>query len=125
MKHFYCILSAFIISIGTGFSQNRYTDLVERMSFYSIDSYRAAVNDLKQKFSGTYHPGDKWEKALEELEQNRKAYTDGLQQQDAKIEKKVVRLLDCLDAALLANPLLEGKKVVAIKRELGKMTEKL
>lgn len=120
MKHFYCILSAFIIGIGTGFSQNRYTDLVERMNFYSTDSYRAAVNDLKKKFPDTYHPGDKWEKALGELEQNRKAYTDGLQQQDAKIEKKVVRLLDCLDAALLANPLLKGKKVVAIKRELGK-----
>ena len=94
------------------------------MNFYSTDSYRAAVNDLKKKFPDTYHPGDKWEKALGELEQNRKAYTDGLQQQDAKIEKKVVRLLDCLDAALLANPLLEGKKVVAIKRELGKNDRK-
>ena len=40
MKHFYCILSAFIIGIGTGFSQNCYTDLVERMSFYYIGTCR-------------------------------------------------------------------------------------
>lgn len=119
MKKFYCLLSLCLLGLTPLAAQTSHEDLIERMGFYSAESYKAAVENLERKYAGQYNPGKEWKKALDDLEQNRAAYAEALRRNDRKAEKKVLSLLKELDATLLANPLLEGKRVVAIKRALG------
>lgn len=74
-------------------AQNSYSDLIERVSFYTEDSYTSAIEDLQKKYPQEYRPGTKWRDALSELEQYRKEYVEGLRKEDPKIKKKVVNLL--------------------------------
>lgn len=124
MKYFYCFLLVSFMGLEIVMAQNSYSDLIERVSFYTEDSYTSAIEDLQKKYPQEYRPGTKWRDALSELEQYRKEYVEGLRKEDPKIKKKVVNLLRHLDAALLINPLLNEKKIVAIKRNLGENSRK-
>jgi len=110
MKPLYCFLLVSFICWETVISQNSYQDLIERMSYYTVDSYTSAVDDLQRRFPQEYKPGTKWKEALSELEQFRDEYVEGLRREDLKVKKKVENILCHLDAALLANPLLNEKK---------------
>lgn len=93
--------------------------LIDRLNHYSGKSYKSAVNDLKKKYPDTYNPENNWSKALEDLENNKKSLIRELKTGNSKAVKQAVNLLKQLDAALLANPLLINKNIVAIRRVLG------
>lgn len=103
----------------TATAQDNRQSLVDRLNYYSAGTYKSAVRDLQKKFPNRYQPDKNWEQAVGELEANRVQLLEGLRNKDAKAEKKAEKLLKQLDASLLANPLLEGKKLVAIRRVLG------
>ena len=93
--------------------------LESRLNFYKPEKYRAAIRQLQNKYKENYEPGKSWEKALTELENNRASLLEGIRKGDKKTIRQAEELLGQLDAALLANPLIRGKQVLAIRRELG------
>lgn len=111
---FICLFCCFHIS-----AQYVNQGLIDRLNHYSGKSYKSAVNDLKKKYPDTYNPGNNWSKALEDLENNKKSLIRELKTGNSKAAKQAANLLKQLDAALLANPLLINKNIVAIRRVLG------
>lgn len=93
--------------------------LESRLNFYKPEKYRSAIHHLQNKYKSTYQPGKAWEKALVELENNRTPLLEGIRKGDKKTIRQAEGLLEILDAALLANPLIRGKQILAIRRELG------
>lgn len=100
-------------------AQDSWQSLINRLTYYSPEKYKSAVNNLKKKYPDSYRPDAGWEKAVSELETNKETLISGLKAKDTKAEKQATKLLQQLDAALLANPLLADKQVVAIRRTLG------
>lgn len=118
------ILLSMSLCLGLGYipsilAQDAWQDLVHRLTYYSPQSYKSAILDLQKQFPKTYQADADWEKTIQELEANRQALIEGLNKQDKKAEKQAIQLLKKLDKNLLANPLLVGKKMVAIQRHLG------
>lgn len=121
MKRF---IAALVITTGLFGSprisaQDSWQGLINRINYYSPEKYKSAIENLKKSYPDTYHPEKDWEKTLEELKTNKENLISGLKAKDPKAEKQAQKLLKQLDASLLANPLLAGKQVVAIKRTLG------
>ncbi len=90
-----------------------------RLNSYKPEKYRAAIRNLQDKYKAAYQPGKSWEKAVAELENNRTSLLEGIRKGDKKTINRAEELLNQLDAALLANPLIRDKQVLAIRRELG------
>lgn len=105
-------------------AQDSWQSLINRLNYYSPEKYKSAVDNLKKKYPDTYRPDAAWEKALTELSTNKETLINGLKAKDTKAEKQTLKLLQQLDAALLANPLLADKQVVAIRRTLGNKARK-
>ena len=105
-------------------AQDSWQSLINRLTYYSPEKYKSAVNNLKKKYPDSYRPDAGWEKAVSELETNKETLISGLKAKDTKAEKQATKLLQQLDAALLANPLLADKQVVAIRRTLGDKARK-
>ena len=101
------------------YAEDSRQSLINRINYYTPDTYKSAIDNLKKQYPDTYRPGTDWEKALEELQAEKEKLIGGLKEKDAKAEKQAGKLLKRLDAALLANPLLADKQVVAIRRTLG------
>ena len=100
-------------------AQDSWQSLINRLTYYSPEKYKLATDNLKKKYPDSYRPDKDFEKALEELKADKETLINGLKAKDPKAEKQAQKLLQQLDAALLANPLLAGKQVVAIRRTLG------
>ena len=100
-------------------AQDSWQSLINRLTYYSPEKYKLATDNLKKKYPDSYRPDKDFEKALEELKADKETLIKGLKAKDPKAEKQAQKLLQQLDAALLANPLLAGKQVVAIRRTLG------
>lgn len=108
------LCSPFLLS-----AQDSWQSLINRLTYYSPEKYKSAIDNLKKKYPDSYHPDKDWEKALSELKTDKETLISGLKAKDPKAEKQAKKLLKQLDAALLANPLLADKQVVAIRRTLG------
>lgn len=117
MKHLSLSIYLLILSGITSpiFSQG----LEYRLHFYKTDKFRAAVHSLQQAHSTDYQPPKDWEEALKELENNRTSLIDGIKKGDKKTIRQAEKIIDILDATLLANPLIKGKQITAIRRILG------
>lgn len=113
------LLAAIHIGAASLFAQSPGESLVNRLNYYSPEKYKAAVGNLQKKYPDSYRPKADWEKAVSELETQKQTIIQGLKANDKKAIKQASHLLEQLDAALLANPLLADKKVVAIRRTLG------
>lgn len=48
MKYFYCFLLVSFMGLEIVMAQNSYSDLIERVSFYTEDSYTSAIEDLQK-----------------------------------------------------------------------------
>lgn len=122
MKRFitsFTLLLVTFVFVATLSAQDSWQSLINRLNYYSPATYKQAVGNLQKQFPGTYAPDANWEKALSELESSREILIGQLKAKDAKAEKQARKLLKELDAALLANPLLAEKQIVAIRRTLG------
>ena len=93
--------------------------LESRLNAYQPEKYKAAIRHLQTKYKEAYQPGTSWEKAIAELDSNRASLLEGIRKGDKKAIRQAEELLGQLDAALLANPLIRDKQVLAIRRELG------
>ena len=105
-------------------AQDSWQSLIDRLTYYSPEKYKSAIDHLKKKYPDSYRPDKNWEKAFEELKTDKETLINGLKAKDPKAEKQAQKLLKQLDAALLANPLLADKQVVAIRRTLGEKARK-
>ena len=112
-------LFLFIFLMNVFVSSASSSDLIERLSFYQPESYRAAIHALQKSHKSAYKPHADWEKAVTELQNNREQLVAGIQRGDKKAIKQAEELLALLDASLLQNPLIQGKQVLAIRRNLG------
>lgn len=114
---FFCLVG--ILSVTRLYADTDNQDLINRLTFYTPSQYRMSVNELKKSFPDTYKPSAKWEEALSELEKNKPELITAIKNGDKKAVQTATKLLSVLDAALLENPLIKDKKVVAVRRELG------
>ena len=91
------LCSPFLLS-----AQDSWQSLINRLTYYSPEKYKSAIDNLKKKYPDSYHPDKDWEKALSELKTDKETLISGLKAKDPKAEKQAKKLLKQLDAALLA-----------------------
>ena len=109
-----CLLAT---AVTTSFAAVRGLDM--RLQHYQPKKFEAAVSSLQTQYKSDFQPGTEWEKVLQELEANRSQLIEGIRKGDKKAIRQAENILHELDATLLANPLIRGKQVVAIRRTLG------
>ena len=90
------LCSPFLLS-----AQDSWQSLINRLTYYSPEKYKSAIDNLKKKYPDSYHPDKDWEKALSELKTDKETLISGLKAKDPKAEKQAKKLLKQLDAALL------------------------
>lgn len=74
-------------------AQDSWQSLINRLTYYSPEKYKSAVNNLKKKYPDSYRPDTGWEKAVSELETNKETLISGLKAKDTKAEKQATKLL--------------------------------
>lgn len=97
------------------FGQDRNKDLADRINGIDPVAYRMAVEDMSGLSKGFKAPSG-WEDALVEITAGKEKLVEAVGNGDKNAVAKAGKLLDVLDRTLLANPLLEGKQVLAIRR---------
>lgn len=112
-------LFVYLLLLGSFTSSALAQELELRLKHYQPDKFRAAVRSLQQTHKDAYQPARNWEEAVRELETNRAALLEGIRKGDKKAVRQAENILHTLDATLLANPLVKGKRIVAIRRVLG------
>lgn len=118
MKHTALLL--YLLFVG-GFTSSVFSQGLEhRLKFYQSDKFCAAVRSLQQANPTVYHPVKGWEEAIKELESGRASLIAGVRKGDKKTIRQAERIMAILDGTLLANPLIKGKNVTAIRRTLDK-----
>ena len=56
------LCSPFLLS-----AQDSWQSLINRLTYYSPEKYKSAIDNLKKKYPDSYRPDKDWEKALNEL----------------------------------------------------------
>lgn len=100
-------------------AQNRDVDLINRLGFYSAGQCRMSVEQLKKDFPKTYSAPQGWETTLEQLDQNRAVIIRRIQSGEKQALNDAEKLLESLDALFKENPLIKGKRIVGVRRQLG------
>ncbi len=120
MKHvFYSIVSLLMLVAVAVRGQDRNADLIERLEAVDSAAYRMAVEDMGKLSKGTFKAPTDWQKALNELLEKREQLVQGLRNGEKGAASKAENLLSQLDQTLLANPLLQGKQVLYIRRHFA------
>ncbi|WP_274949772.1 SUMF1/EgtB/PvdO family nonheme iron enzyme [Bacteroides cutis] len=117
MRHF--CLFIYLLLLGSITSSVFSQGLEYRLKFYQPEKFRATVRSLQQTHKFAYQPAKGWEEAIKALEDNRVSLIEGITKGDKKAIRQAEEILNTLDATLLANPLIKGKQIVAIRRILG------
>ena len=117
MKRINLIVCLLATGIMTSFAAAQGLDM--RLQHYQAKKFQAAVRSLQTRYKADFQPGTDWEKALQELEENRSRLIEGIRKGDKKAIRQAEDILRELDATLLANPLIRDKQVVAVRRTLG------
>lgn len=117
MKRINLIVCLLATGITTSFATVRGLDM--RLQHYQPEKFQATVRFLQTQYKADFQPGTDWESALRELEANRSQLIEGVRKGDKKAIRQAEQILHELDATLLANPLIRGKQLVAIRRTLG------
>lgn len=105
-------------------AENKGDDLIERLDYYTPETYRLSVQNLQKVYPDTYAPAKGWEEALTELSAKKGELVREIKAGNKKAEKEAEKLLRTLDATLLANPMLKDKQLIAIRRVLGDKARK-
>ena len=90
----------------------------ERMERVSLKALRLAIEDLRQTFPERYTKGEKYLRRLADLEAGMPELREGLAQCERSAERRVKDLLAFQRETLLANPLLDFKKLLLIRRSV-------
>lgn len=121
MKIFRCIFALLIIVSLSGniFAQTHADDLIFRLGFYNVKNCRLSVEQLKKDFPDQFIPPQNWENRLNDLEQSRSGLIASLKSGNKEAIKEAEKLLFAVDAIFTENPLIKGKQIGAVRRELG------
>lgn len=94
-------------------------DLLQRLWAVDATAFRMAVADMQKQSAGFKAPL-RWEETLDALVAERSALAEAIAKGDKSAVNKVVKSLAQLDQVLLSNPLLAGKEILVIRRNLAK-----
>jgi formylglycine-generating enzyme required for sulfatase activity len=94
-------------------------DLINRLGFYSSKQCQISVEQLIKNFPATYTPPANWKAVLADLDKNRSEIIRRINSRDKTAEKDAEKLLNSVDAIFLENPLVKGRKIGSVRRELG------
>ena len=117
--HFIVIMLFAFVSVIQGRAQNRNDDLVDRLGFYSSKQCRLSVEQLKKEFPSTFTPPSNWKTTLEEFDDKSALLIKRIRSGDKAAIKDGEELIRSVDAIFLENPLIKGKKIGVVRRELG------
>lgn len=114
IKHYFIAVAAMVCTLCAAASDR---DLADRLKAIDAEAFKMAVADM-QKLSPQFKPADGWQQALATVEAERKALVAGIAAVDKASIAKATKLLGILDGVLLSNPLLAGREVVVIRRNI-------
>ncbi len=100
-------------------AQNQNQDLIFRLRAYSPKSVRATVENLNRTFGASYGAAKEAENVVAELTQKKDDLIKRLKNNDEAAKSECVQLLKKIDALMLENPLVKGKKILALRRTMG------
>ena len=116
---FFVMLLAVLLTGGHASAQTRNADLINRLGFYSSKQCILSVEALKKEFPSAYTPPSTWKTTLDELDGKSKLIIKRLQSADTQAIADGEALIRAVDAIFLENPLIKGKKIASVRRELG------
>ncbi len=116
---FFVMLLAGLLTGGHASAQTRNADLINRLGFYSSKQCILSVEALKKEFPSAYTPPSTWKTTLDELDGKSKLIIKRLQSADTQAIADGEALIRAVDAIFLENPLIKGKKIASVRRELG------
>jgi len=105
--------------IGRASAQTVEPDLVNRLGFYSAKQCRLSVEQLEKQFPATYNPPQNWKTTLDDLDKNGEGIISRIKSGDKQAIKEAEKLLASVDAIFTGNPLIKGKRIAGVRRELG------
>jgi formylglycine-generating enzyme required for sulfatase activity len=108
-----------LIGSASASAQNRKSDLINRLGFYTSKQCSLSVEQLKKEFPATYLPPAEWETTLGGLDVKSALIIKRLNSGDKLAVKEGEELIRLVDAIFLENPLIKGKKIGAVRRELA------
>ncbi len=118
LQRVFSVLFAVMI-IGQVSAQNYDNDIINRLGFYSVKQCRMSIEQLKKDFPSAYTPAKDWEKTLDALETNGAAIISRIKSGDQQAVKEAEKLLVLIDGIFNENPLIKGKRIAGVRRELG------
>ncbi len=111
---FICIV---LLGFINGTASNN--ELLKRINRIDPVAYQLAITDMQKTFPNRKLNTDKYLQALNSLEEQKQSLAEGIQASDQKTIQKAEELLDMLDEALLANPLLDFDEIILLRRDIG------
>ena len=108
-----------VLAVDQSTAQTQNDDLINRLGFYSSKQCILSVEQLKKEFPSVYTPPSNWKSTLDELDSKSKLIIKRLQSGDKQAIIDGEALIRTVDAIFLENPLIKGKKIAAVRRELG------
>ncbi len=117
-QHLVLLIFAVMI-IGRVSAQTGEIDLINRLGFYSEKQCRLSVEQLKKQFPSTYTPPQNWNTVIEKLDINKIEIINRIRSGDKQAIKDAEKLLSSVDVIFTGNPLIKGKKIAGVRRELG------
>jgi formylglycine-generating enzyme required for sulfatase activity len=124
-KHITFVLLASFFAGGTGLAQGlapeRVLQLKEDLARFNPEAARRTVDDLAKNAAGSYDAA-LHRAAVEALARGQEDAKKALSGQDASKQKEAEALIEGARAALLANPLLDVDRLIAVRRILDPQT---
>ncbi len=118
LQHIALLIFAVLIP-AMGPAQTGDTDLINRLGFYSAKQCLMSVEQLKKQFPATYTPPQNWKAILDKFDFNRTDLIKRIKAGDKQAINEAEKLLTSVDALFKENPLIKGKKIAGVRRELG------
>jgi len=98
---------------------NEADDMIFRLQRFDPVQYQMALDDLSKSFPGQFAPDQQTLSVLQKIIGRRSVLEQKIKEGDKNALKEVSGFFALLDAQMLKNPLIAGKKVMAIKRVVG------
>lgn len=109
-----------VITVFQTFAQSHQDDVINRLSFYATKQARLSVEQLQKDFPSRYTPPAEWEATLENYEENRADVIRRIKLGNEEALQDAEILLSSIDGIFKENPLIKGKTIAAVRRELKK-----
>jgi len=110
-----------LAGLAYGLPPERITQLKEDLERFNPDAAIRAVDDLTRT-NGKRYDGVRHRAAVDELTSRRTEIQAALESQDTAKQREAETLIEAACAALLANPLLDFDRLVAVRRTLDPQT---